>query len=156
MSKIITAVAENGVIGRDNRLPWYFPEDMRWFQGVTLNATVVMGRFTWDSLPEKYRPLPHRKNIIITRRGADEVDGATFVTSINDVPEGDRVFYIGGAQIYKLALPKVDEIYLTRIPGEYDGDTKFPAWPLEDHGWTMDQEVLKMDSGLRFQIYKRD
>lgn len=168
MRAIITAVAENGVIGRHNKLPWHFPEDLKWFQSVTVEQTVVMGRRTYDSLPDRFKPLPHRDNVVLTRQQTgftkfstvtNKITGSKsrikFIADISRV-EGNPIFYIGGSQVYKLALPIVDQIYLTRIPGDHQGDVYFPDWPLEDYGWKLDQEVNKTSSGLRFQIYRRE
>jgi dihydrofolate reductase len=128
---LIVAVAENGVIGRDGKLPWRIPEDMKWFRERTAGRPLIMGRKTWESFPK--RPLPGRTNIVITRDASYEADGAVVVTSLAaalDVAAGERpeeIMVIGGAEIYRAALPLARRIYLTSVHGEIEGDTHFPA-----------------------------
>lgn len=119
---------DRGGIGLDGRLPWYLPEDLKRFKSITMGKPIVMGRRTWDSLG---RALPGRHNIVVSRRAGVEVAGATFVDSLpaalqaaGDVPE---VCVIGGAEIYRLALPVTDGIHLTRVHAVVDADTCFPS-----------------------------
>lgn len=133
---VIAAVAANGVIGRGNTMAFRLPEDQRYFAATTRGAPVVMGRSTWDSLPARFRPLPDRRNIVITRQAGWQAEGAEAVPSLEaalalagQVP---RVFVIGGEQVYRLALPVADELLLTEIEREFEGDTHFPAWPRQD------------------------
>jgi dihydrofolate reductase len=134
---LIVAVAENGVIGRDGKLPWRIPEDMKWFRERTAGRPLIMGRKTWESFPK--RPLPGRTNIVITRDAAYRAEGAVVVTSLLaalDVAYGEapeEVMVIGGAEIYRAALPHARRIYLTSVHGEIAGDTHFPA--LDREGW---------------------
>lgn len=130
---LIAAVARNGVIGHGKDLVWRLPEDMRHFRSTTTGAPVIMGRGTWDSLPERFRPLPGRRNIVLTRQPGWAAAGAEVAHSLDeaiaraaDVP---RVFVIGGAQVYALALPRANELVLTEIDRDFDGDTRFPDWP---------------------------
>ena len=131
---LIVAAAENGVIGKDNDLIWHLPKDMRFFKETTLNHHVIMGRKNFESIPHKYRPLPNRTNIILTRKTDYKADGCVVVNSVETALEiakenGDKEpFIIGGGQIYKLALEAnlVDKIYLTKVHHAYDGDTFFP------------------------------
>ena len=131
---LIVAVAENGVIGKDNDLMWHLPKDMRFFKETTLRHHVIMGRKNFESIPHKYRPLPNRTNIVITRQLAYKAEGSIVVNSVESALEiaknnGDNEpFIIGGGQIYKLALEAnlVDKIYLTKINHAFDGDTFFP------------------------------
>ena len=129
---LIAAVARNGVIGNDNALLWHEPQDQRHFRRVTLGGPVVMGRKTWDSLPARFRPLPGRRNVVLTRDPQWRVEGAEAVPSWPDAlalfAASERVFVIGGAQIYTLALPMAAALVLTEIDAEFDGDTHFPAW----------------------------
>ena len=115
MISIIVAVAENGIIGDNNRLLWHISEDLRRFKRITTGHPVVMGRKTWDSLG---RPLPGRKNVVVTRRELS-FDGAQTVHSLDEAyalfPPEEEVFVIGGAQIYGEALPAADRFYLTRV-----------------------------------------
>jgi dihydrofolate reductase len=128
---LIVAVAENGVIGRDGKLPWRIPEDMKWFRERTAGRPMIMGRKTWESFPK--RPLPGRTNIVITRDASYKAEGAVVVTSLEaalDVARGEapkEIIVIGGAEIYRAALPLAGRIYLTSVHGESAGDTHFPA-----------------------------
>ena len=128
MISIIVAVAENGVIGDNNRLLWHISEDLRRFKRITTGHPVVMGRKTWESLG---RPLPGRENVVVTRRELS-FDGARTVHSLDEAyalfPPEEEVFVIGGAQIYGEALPAADRFYLTRVHRAYEGDTRFPEW----------------------------
>ncbi|MEC7646059.1 MAG: dihydrofolate reductase [Bacteroidota bacterium] len=132
---LIVAVSKNGVIGKDNDLIWHLPKDMKFFKDTTRNHHVIMGRKNFESIPHKFRPLPNRTNIIITRQNNYFAQGCITVKSIEDGLEiarknGDaEPFIIGGGEIYKIALEKklVDKIYLTQIHHTFDGDTFFQA-----------------------------
>lgn len=133
MIKIIAAVAANGVIGRNGGLPWRLPEDMDWFKAQTGKNPVVMGSKTFLSLPERFRPLPGRENLVATRGGfswnADSrvrVIGSPLV--IREWAEKEDFFVIGGAEVYKTMLPYADEIILTRVHGSPEGTVLFPKW----------------------------
>lgn len=132
---LIAAVAANGVIGRGNELVCRFPEDQRFFRTTTQGAPVIMGRATWDSLPARFRPLPNRRNVVLTRQAGWKAEGAEVVATLDDalaqVQGAPKAFVIGGAQVYALALPRADELLLTEIDRAFDGDTHFPAWPRE-------------------------
>jgi dihydrofolate reductase len=129
---LIVAVSENGVIGRGGTLPWRIPEDMRWFKEKTLGKPCIMGRKTWESFPK--RPLPGRPNIVITRDRSFAADGATVVHSFDEAVraaervkgDGQEIMVLGGAEIYRDALPRADRIYLTRVHTTVDGDTYLP------------------------------
>lgn len=129
---LVAAVARNGAIGRDNGLLWQEPLDQQHFRRVTLGAPVIMGRKTWDSLPERFRPLPGRRNVVVSRDPARHFDGAEGVPSLDValalLAGTPQAFVIGGAQLYALALPRADELVLTEIDADLDGDTFFPAW----------------------------
>ena len=129
---LIAAVARNGAIGKGNALLWHEPEDLKHFRRVTMGCPVIMGRKTWDSLPARFRPLPGRRNIVISRDTAWQAKGAEAATSIDAalalLAGTGRAFAIGGAEIYALALPHADELVLTEIDADLDGDTFFPAW----------------------------
>lgn len=129
----MAAVARGGVIGRDDDLPWHVPEDARRFRALTMGHPVVMGRRTWDSLPDRFRPLPGRRNVVVTRNPTWEAAGAERAGSLDDafaLLEGaaPQVFVIGGGELYAEALPLADELLLTEIDLEVDGDTFFPAF----------------------------
>ncbi len=135
MINIIVAVAENGIIGGDNQLLWHISEDLKHFKKITSGHPVVMGRKTFESLG---RPLPNRQNIVITRSDI-EIEGCTVVHSLEEAlslfTPADKVFIIGGAQIYREALSLADRFYLTRVHKEYEGDTYFPEW--DEKEWQM-------------------
>ena len=126
MISIIVAIAENGVIGDKNALLWNIKEDMRHFRTTTMGHPVVMGRKTFESIG---RPLPKRTNVVITR-GDGEFEGCLVAHSIEEAVKmfspDEEVFIIGGAQIYKQALPLADKLYLTVVHRNYEGDTSFP------------------------------
>src|ERR1700704_3462333 len=102
---LIWAQSTSGVIGRDNGIPWRLPEDQTRFKELTMGQTVVMGRLTWESLPAKVRPLPGRRNVVVTRQAEYVADGAEVMTTLEDALTGDETWVIGGEQIYMLALP---------------------------------------------------
>jgi len=124
---VIVATDDRGGIGRGGKMPWHLPEDLQRFKRVTMGKPIVMGRKTWDSIG---RPLPGRRNIVISRQAGFAAPGAIVVGSLpdalraaGDVPE---VCVIGGAEIYRLALPLAEEIHLTRVHALVDADTFFP------------------------------
>ncbi|MDN5287033.1 MAG: dihydrofolate reductase [Mucilaginibacter sp.] len=123
---IIVAIAKNHAIGKDNKLLWYLPNDLKHFKDVTSGHTVIMGRKTYESVG---RPLPKRRNIVITRQDIS-IEGCEAVPSIDEALERceneEEVFIVGGAEIYRQAVPLTDRIYLTIIDHEFDGDTFFP------------------------------
>lgn len=129
---LVAAVARNGVIGRDNAMPWRLPEDLKHFRSVTMGAPVLMGRRTWDSLPTALKPLPGRRNLVITHNSHWAAEGAEAAPSLEealrylaDVPV---VYVVGGAQVYTQALKHADELILTEIDCDYEGDTYFPTF----------------------------
>lgn len=129
---LVAAVARGGVIGRDGTMPWRLPEDLRRFRELTAGHPVVMGRRTWDSLPDRFRPLPGRRNLVVTRNSSWHADGAERVASLGAALErledASHVFVVGGAQLYAAALPLADELLLTELELEVDGDTFFPPF----------------------------
>ena len=129
---LIAAVARNGGIGRDNALLWRLPEDMARFKALTLGHPVIMGRKTWDSLPPKFRPLPGRRNIVLSRDAGLQLEGAecfgALTDALNACAESAQVHVIGGAQIYAEALPFADRLELTEIDADFEADVFFPAW----------------------------
>lgn len=157
---LIAAVARNGAIGRGNQLLWHEPLDQQHFRRVTMGCPVIMGRKTWDSLPARYRPLPGRRNVVVSRNPALSVDGAEVVGGLDEalaqVADAPRAFVIGGAELYALALPHADEMVLTEIDADLDGDTFFPAW---DHSAFEAHEVQEHvgADGVRFRFvsYRR-
>jgi dihydrofolate reductase len=130
----IAAVAENGVIGRNNDLPWKLPDDMKFFMNTTKGHHVVMGRKNYESLHEKFRPLPNRTNIVVTRQRDFKASGCIVVHSAEEAITIARstgepeLFIIGGAEIYSVSLPKTDKLYITEIHARVEGDTYFPEF----------------------------
>jgi dihydrofolate reductase len=133
---LLAAVARGGVIGRDGGIPWRLPEDMARFRDLTVGHSVVMGRRTWDSLPDRFRPLPGRGNVVVTRNPDWSAQGADRAASIEEALEllsaDPRVFVIGGGETYAAALPYADELLLTEIDADVEGDTTFPAWDRDE------------------------
>lgn len=131
---LIAALARNRVIGKNNDLPWHLPDDMKYFMQTTQGHHVIMGRKNYESIPLRYRPLPQRTNIVVTRQPYFDAPGCTVVHSLPEAlnkaaAAGEQeVFIIGGAQIYKEALPHAHRLYLTEIDAEPVGDTFFPEW----------------------------
>lgn len=126
---LIAAVARNGVIGVDNRLPWRLPEDMKRFRALTTGHSVIMGRRTWESIG---KPLARRQNIVVTRAARPSGQGIEFARSLDDALARARlpgpVFVIGGEALYREALPRAKLLYLTEIQRDFDGDARFPAF----------------------------
>ncbi|WP_129644951.1 type 3 dihydrofolate reductase [Peristeroidobacter agariperforans] len=136
---IIVAVADNGVIGSGNQLPWRLPEDLKRFKALSLGKPIVMGRKTYDSIG---RPLPGRLNVVISRQPGLEIPGCTVVTSIDEAiaaaQPAPEIVIVGGADIYRQVLPQVRVIHLTRVHANVAGDVVFPKLP--EHEW---REVAK-------------
>jgi dihydrofolate reductase len=133
---VIAAVARNRVIGDGRGMPWHLPEDLKHFRQTTQGHPVVMGRRTWDSLPERFRPLPGRVNLVVTRQAGWQAPGAVVAHSLDEAlelaerhaPEATTCCVIGGAQLYAEALPFADHLVLTEIDRDFDGSVHFPAW----------------------------
>ena len=128
---LIWAQARNRAIGKNGVMPWHLPEDLAHFKRVTLNHPVVMGRKTWDSIPPRFRPLPGRTNIVVTRQPDWNENGAQRTSSLREALQlcenSAQVWIIGGAQIYAQALPLADELVVTEIDADFDGDAHAPA-----------------------------
>jgi dihydrofolate reductase len=143
---LIAALTENMVIGKNNDLPWHLPDDMKFFMETTTNHAVIMGRKNYESLPPKFKPLKNRRNIVISGQPGYEAEGTTVVSSWEEALADARrhlgreeVFVIGGAQIYGLALPYADRLYLTEIGAKIEGDTFFP--PFDKSEWIEQSRV---------------
>ena len=128
---LILARATNGVIGLNNQLPWHLPEDMAHFKQQTAGAPVIMGRKTWDSLPPRFRPLPGRQNIVVTRQENWDKTGALRASSVRNAlsfcEQSSEVWIIGGAQIYAAALPLAHRAVITEIGQDFEGDAYAPV-----------------------------
>jgi dihydrofolate reductase len=131
---VVAAVAANGVIGNDNRLPWRLPEDLRRFRALTTGHAIIMGRKTWESLPHA---LPGRQNIVVTRQADYVATGAEVAASLDAALAAVRLpmpaYCIGGGQLYGEALPRADELHVTEIARDFDGDAWFP--PIDTRTW---------------------
>jgi dihydrofolate reductase len=129
---LIFAKSRNGVIGKDNALPWHLPEDMAHFKRMTMGCPVIMGRKTWDSLPARFRPLPGRINVVVTRQTNWSENGAKPSSNIIDAllfcEQFDNVWVIGGAELYTHALPFANTAVVTDIHADYDGDAFAPEF----------------------------
>jgi dihydrofolate reductase len=124
---LIVARARNGVIGRDNQLPWRLPEDLAFFKRTTMGAPIIMGRKTHESIG---RVLPGRRNIVVSRDAMRRYEGCDVVTSVEDalaLEPGKEAFLIGGAQLYGDAINRADKLIITEIDADFEGDTRFPA-----------------------------
>ncbi|HTR69866.1 MAG TPA: dihydrofolate reductase [Mycobacteriales bacterium] len=160
MIGLIWAQAANGVIGADGAVPWHLPEDLARFRATTIGASVLMGRLTWESLPERFRPLPGRVNLVLTRDRAWSAPGATSVGGIDEALEVarhagvDDLWVIGGGEVYALALPVADRVVVTELAEAVEGDTMAPTlgeeWEATERdpvsGW------LTSAAGLRYRV----
>ncbi len=162
---LIAAHTTNKVIGKNNDLPWRLPDDMKYFMETTKGHCVIMGRKNYESIPHKFRPLPNRINIVVTRQNNFKAEGCQVVHSLEEgihfakAHQEHEVFIIGGAEIYQQALPLADQLYLTEIHATIEGDTYFP---------TVDYHVFKEHSRIKhtaddkhaypfdFVLYKRN
>lgn len=160
---LIVAAAVNNVIGRDNQLPWHLPQDLKYFKAKTLGKPVIMGRKTYESIG---RPLPGRPNIVVTRNSAWVANGTHVAANLKEAltlaeqlasnePELQEAMVIGGAEIYKAALPLADKIYLTRIDVAVEGDALFPALDPEEWRLMTCQPGENGDLPHRFLVYER-
>ena len=125
MITLVVAAARNGVIGKDGAIPWRLSDDMKRFKALTLGHTVVMGRKTWDSLPPKSRPLPGRRNIVVTRDANWKAEGAETSSLEAALKQAGDIFVIGGGEIYNAALPLAHRIELTDVHRDFEGDAVF-------------------------------
>lgn len=153
---LIWAEAHGGVIGAEGGMPWHVPEDLAHFKEVTLGAPVVMGRKTWDSLPERFRPLPGRENIVITRQQNWSAEGARRASDIASAVRGeDRVWVIGGAEIFREVIRDADRLEVTELDLDVAGDAYAPSiegWRVVDETeWRTSRTGIR----YRFRRYER-
>lgn len=156
MINLIVAIGKNNLIGKGNELPWYYPEDLKYFKSKTLNKTVLMGENTFYSIVSRIgKPLPKRKSIVATLNEDFSYDGVEVVhdvISFVQTPQEEDIFIIGGMQIYKLTLPYADRLYITHINKEYEGDVYFPEIDFSNY-----KLISKEDCGsdLSFCVYEK-
>ena len=157
---LIYARARNGVIGRDGRMPWHLSEDMAHFKRTTLGCPVIMGRKTWESLPPAFRPLPGRRNIVVTRQSGWQAPGAEVAHSLEQAQalcqDAERAWIMGGADIYRQALPLARQVVVTEIDADFAGDAFAPelddVWQVREAGpWQASSTGLP----YRFVVYGR-
>jgi dihydrofolate reductase len=157
---LVAAVARGGVIGRDGVLPWRLPEDMARFREVTMGQAVVMGRRTWESLPDRFRPLSGRRNVVVTRNLSWHGEGAERAASLEDALQllagEESVSVIGGGEIFAAALPLADALLLTEIDLDVEGDTFFPSWdPIAFEEVSREAHVSEDSTPFAFVTYER-
>ena len=153
---LIWAEAAGGVIGAEGGMPWYVPEDLAHFKETTQGAPVVMGRKTWDSLPERFRPLPGRDNIVVTRQQDWTAEGARRASTVSEAVRGqEKVWIIGGAEICRQVIADADRLEVTELDLTVDGDTFAPpktGWRVVDEG---DWQTSRTGVRYRFLRYER-
>ncbi|MGU3432146.1 dihydrofolate reductase [Actinomycetes bacterium M1A6_2h] len=147
---LVWAQSRNGVIGADGGIPWRIPEDMAHFREVTAGGRVVMGRKTWDSLPARFRPLPGRTNVVLTRTAEWSAEGAQRVASLEEALAGGDAWVIGGGEIYRAALPFADVLEVTEVDVDVEGDTLAPEVP-STLSASVGQWQTSSPSGTRFR-----
>ncbi|GAA3665573.1 dihydrofolate reductase [Microbacterium marinilacus] len=164
--RAIWAQARTGVIGADGGMPWDVPEDMAFFKRATSGTPVLMGRRTWQSFPDRFRPLPDRPNIVVTRDASFDAPGATVVHSLDAALDeaarlDDEAWVIGGAEIYRQAMPRLDELWVTRIDLDLDGDAYAPeiddAWHVvrSDPAAPDEWHTSRTGTRYRFEVLRR-
>lgn len=156
---LIYARARNGTIGKDNQMPWHLPEDLAHFKRVTLGQPVIMGRKTWDSLPARFRPLPGRLNIVITRQNDWQAEGALRAGSIEDAMglcgNAPDAWIIGGAEIYRQAEPLASTAVVTEIAQDFDGDAFAPVLGADWRELQREAHSAASGMGFAFVTYQR-
>jgi dihydrofolate reductase len=158
MVSLVVAHSSNYVIGSAGKLPWHLPGDMRNFRELTTGHTVVMGRKTFESLPDAYRPLPDRRNLVLSANPNYRAEGVEIYPTLEAVLQaaGEECFVIGGATIYRQALPLAQRVYATHVEGTHEGDVFFP--PLEEHEWHCVQRsdrILENGHAYTMRVYDR-
>jgi dihydrofolate reductase len=157
---LILARARNGVIGHNNALPWHLPEDMAHFKRQTLGCPVIMGRKTWDSLPPRFRPLPGRLNVVVTRQPDWQADGAVAASSLEAAcaacPPDSTAWVIGGAELYAQALVLASSAVVTEIDADFEGDAFAPNFGPEWREVARDSRLSSAGLAYSFVTYQKD
>jgi dihydrofolate reductase len=152
---LVWAQSTSGVIGRAGDIPWHLPEDLAHFKKVTMGHTVVMGRRTWDSLPASVRPLPGRRNIVLSHQADFAADGAEVLGSLDEALAESGTWVIGGGQIYSLALPYATQCEVTEVDIDMPRDDDDALAPVLDEAWRGETgEWLTSRSGLRYRFHR--
>jgi dihydrofolate reductase len=149
---IIVAVAKNRVIGARGQLPWHLSEDLKRFKKLTMGHPIVMGRKTFESIG---KPLPGRENVVLTRNRSFRPEGVTVLHSFEELASRfgeNEIFVIGGADLFKLALPLVTRFYLTKIEKDFEGETLFPKFDLEKDFEVVETGELKSENGVPYRF----
>jgi dihydrofolate reductase len=150
---LIWAQSPSGVIGRAGGIPWRLPEDQARFKELTMGHTVVMGRLTWESLPTRVRPLPGRRNVVVTRQADYMADGATVVGGLDEALAEDEAWVIGGEQIYLLAMPMATRCEVTEVEIDLRREDEDAVAPVLDESWVgVAGDWLTSTSGLRYRF----
>ena len=151
---LIWAQSTSGVIGREGTIPWHLPEDLARFKALTMGHAVVMGRRTWDSLPVRFRPLPGRRNIVLTRNPDFDAPGAEVVGSMDAVSAGEQTWVIGGSEIYHLALPAASRCEVTEVEIDLRLEDDDALAPVLDESWIgTSGQWHDSTSGLRYRFH---
>jgi len=157
---LIYARSRNGVIGKDNAMPWHLPEDLAHFKRTTLGAPVLMGRKTWDSLPPRFRPLPGRRNIVVTRDVQWQAAGAERAGSLEQAialcGDAPQAWVTGGSEIYRLALPRADTVVVTEIDADFEGDAFAPELGPEWRETARERHVSANGLAYSFVTYRKN
>ena len=155
---LIWAQSTSGIIGRAGGIPWQLPEDLIHFKALTMGHTVVMGRRTWESLPAKFRPLPGRRNVVLTQQTGFTAEGATVVRSLDEALTDPDTWVVGGEQIYTLAMPRASRCEVTEVDIDLPRDDGDVVAPLLDETWvgtTGEWETSRTGLRYRFHTYLR-
>lgn len=151
---LIWAQSTSGIIGRGGRIPWELPEDLDRFKQLTMGHTVVMGRRTWESLPAKFRPLPGRRNVVLSRQTGFTADDATVVGSLDEALGEPETWVIGGEQLYALAMPRATRCEVTEVEIDLPRDDTDVLAPVLDESWRgTTGEWLTSRTGLRYRLH---
>ena len=162
MINIIVAMSNNSVIGKNNTLPWHLPTDLKYFKDTTNGHTVVMGRKCWESIPENYRPLPNRKNIVLSRNKDYVAKGAIVINDLERILSSnennlEQIFIIGGAELYKEAFKYANKLFLTQIFQDVDGDIILEGLNSKDWCLYEGSEIYEENGfKFRFELYQKN